>query len=69
MKHTTKRTMNHALFGVAAASLLAAAGAAWAVGVGDEAPLFSLPDTENEIVHLREYRGHPAVLVFYRGFF
>jgi hypothetical protein len=43
---------------------------AWAgVGpnVGDVAPLFALPDTNNQQVALKDFRGRPLVLVFYRG--
>ena len=46
--------------------------AAAAVGnnVGDEAPDFSLPDTNNQIVTLSDHReSENVVLVFYRGTF
>ena len=36
--------------------------------VGDEAPDFSLPNTDNKIVTLSEHRGEETViLIFYRG--
>ena len=35
---------------------------------GDEAPDFSLPDTDNRIVTLSDHRGSEnVVLIFYRG--
>lgn len=37
------------------------------VGVGDQAPDFSLPSTGGTQVSLAEHRGHPVVLVFYPG--
>lgn len=38
--------------------------------VGDEAPDFSLPDTNNQIVTLSDRRGSEnVVLIFYRGKF
>ena len=38
--------------------------------VGDEAPDFSLPDTNNQIVTLSDHRGSEnVVLIFYRGKF
>jgi peroxiredoxin Q/BCP len=37
------------------------------VGVGDTAPDFILPGTENRDYTLREFRGQPVVLVFYPG--
>lgn len=38
------------------------------VGVGDEAPDFSLRALSGELVTLSEFRGsHDVVLVFYRG--
>lgn len=46
--------------------------AAAAVGnnVGDEAPDFSLPDINNQIVTLSDHRGSEnVVLIFYRGEF
>ena len=36
--------------------------------VGDEAPNFSLPNTDNQIITLSNHRGEAAViLIFYRG--
>jgi peroxiredoxin len=37
------------------------------LGVGDVAPDFTLPGTGERQYSLREYRGHPVVLVFYPG--
>ena len=37
------------------------------VGVGDQAPDFTLASTGGGQVSLREHRGHPVVLVFYPG--
>lgn len=37
------------------------------VGVGDQAPDFTLPSTGGTDVTLSEHRGHPVVLVFYPG--
>ncbi len=37
------------------------------VGVGDEAPVFSLPATGGSTVSLADYVGQPVVLVFYPG--
>jgi peroxiredoxin Q/BCP len=37
------------------------------VGVGDQAPDFTLPSTGGGQVSLRDHRGHPVVLVFYPG--
>ncbi len=37
------------------------------VGVGDEAPGFSLPATGGSTVSLGDYAGQPVVLVFYPG--
>ena len=52
-----------------AALFLPLAFTAEALNVGESAPLFELPNTENEIVKLKDYRGNPCVLVFYRGLF
>lgn len=38
-----------------------------AVGVGDEAPDFTLPGTGGRSYSLSEYRGSPVLLVFYPG--
>jgi thioredoxin-dependent peroxiredoxin len=38
-----------------------------AIGVGDEAPDFTLPGTGGRTYTLSEYRGQPVVLVFYPG--
>ena len=36
--------------------------------IGDEAPNFSLPNTDNQIITLSEHRGEETViLIFYRG--
>ncbi len=53
----------------AAALFLPFALTASALDVGESAPLFELPNTENETVKLKDYRGKPCVLVFYRGMF
>lgn len=53
----------------AAALFLPLAFNAEALDVGETAPLFELPNTKNEIVKLKDYRGNPCVLVFYRGLF
>ncbi len=37
------------------------------LGVGDQAPDFSLPGTGGRNYTLGEFRGHPVVLVFYPG--
>jgi peroxiredoxin Q/BCP len=37
------------------------------VGVGDQAPEFTLPGTGEADYSLSDYRGHPVVLVFYPG--
>ena len=37
------------------------------VGVGDQAPDFTLPGTGGRDYSLAEYRGNPVVLVFYPG--
>lgn len=37
------------------------------LGVGDQAPDFTLPGTGGRDYSLAEYRGHPVVLVFYPG--
>lgn len=37
------------------------------VGVGDQAPAFTLDGTGGRSYSLSEYRGHPVVLVFYPG--
>ena len=37
------------------------------VGVGDEAPDFTLPGTGGRDYSLAEFAGHPVVLVFYPG--
>lgn len=54
---------------ISAALFLPLALTASALNVGESAPLFELPNTKNEIVELKEYRGNPCVLVFYRGKF
>ncbi|MEY3092803.1 MAG: hypothetical protein RLZZ269_1338 [Actinomycetota bacterium] len=38
-----------------------------ALGVGDQAPDFSLPGTGGRSYSLSEYRGRPVVVVFYPG--
>ena len=38
-----------------------------AIGVGDEAPDFTLPGTGGRSYTLSDYRGRPVVLVFYPG--
>lgn len=38
-----------------------------AIGVGDQAPDFSLPGTGGRIYTLADYQGQPVVLVFYPG--
>jgi peroxiredoxin Q/BCP len=38
-----------------------------AVGIGDEAPEFTLPGTGGETHSLADYRGQPVVVVFYPG--
>lgn len=38
-----------------------------AIGVGDEAPDFTLPGTGGRTYTLSDYRGQPVVLVFYPG--
>lgn len=40
-----------------------------AINVGQEAPDFTLRDENNQDVHLRDLRGGPVVLVFYRADF
>ncbi len=40
-----------------------------AIGVGQEAPDFTLRDENNQDVHLRDLRGGPVVLVFYAADF
>ena len=35
---------------------------------GELAPDFELKDIEGNIVHLSDFRGHPVVLSFLRGF-
>lgn len=37
------------------------------LGVGDQAPDFTLPGTGGRDYSLAEFRGHPVVLVFYPG--
>ena len=37
------------------------------IGIGDEAPDFTLPGTGGRDYSLSEYRGRPVVLVFYPG--
>ena len=37
------------------------------LGVGDQAPGFTLPGTGGRDYSLAEFRGHPVVLVFYPG--
>ena len=37
------------------------------IGVGDRAPDFTLPGTGGTDVSLRDFAGHPVVLVFYPG--
>ena len=37
------------------------------LGVGDQAPDFTLPGTGGREYSLAEFRGHPVVLVFYPG--
>ncbi len=54
---------------ISAALILPLTFNADALDVGESAPLFELPNTENEIVKLKDYRGNPCVLVFYRGLF
>ena len=38
------------------------------VKVGETAPDFTLPDASGNPVSLREYRGKPIILLFYRTF-
>jgi peroxiredoxin len=38
------------------------------VARGSTAPDFDLPDQAGRATSLREFRGHPVVLVFLRGF-
>jgi peroxiredoxin Q/BCP len=38
-----------------------------AVGIGDAAPDFTLPGTDDQSYSLASYRGKPVVLVFYPG--
>ena len=40
-----------------------------AIEIGREAPDFTLPDENNQPVHLKDLRGSPVVLVFYRADF
>lgn len=55
------------------AALIAAVGSAQGVvgnEVGNEAPDFTLPNTDNESVTLSDHRGADnVVLIFYRGKF
>ncbi|MCU1396818.1 MAG: peroxiredoxin [Ilumatobacteraceae bacterium] len=37
------------------------------VGVGDRAPEFTLPGSGGSTHSLKDYRGHPVVIVFYPG--
>lgn len=47
--------------------LLAGAGAAWAVEVGQPAPDFNLPATTGVNISLRDFRGKSWVLVEFYG--
>ena len=46
---------------------LAMAGAAWAVEVGDKAPVFKLPATTGLDISLSEFRGKKWVLIEFYG--
>ena len=66
------------MLGVAASAMLPMAQAAQSiqvgasdldrVKVGAEAPGFTLPDASGKTHSLSAFRGKPAVLVFYRGY-
>ena len=38
------------------------------IQLGEPAPEFELSDTNGKLVHLSDFRGHPLVLAFLRGF-
>jgi peroxiredoxin len=54
-----------ALLGATPSGNSAQSAPATAVGRGDEAPAFELPDLEGEMVRLREFRGKETLLLFW----
>lgn len=68
MQHQRRDTFSALAIGLAV--LLGTLQAAWALQVGDKAPLFELPASTGETVKLADYLGkQPVVLFFYVGAF
>jgi thioredoxin-dependent peroxiredoxin len=66
MESQSTHTRHRSLVGGLIAGLLAIAGLAMALEVGEEAPDFTLPSTTGETIRLRQFRGkQPVLLEFY----
>jgi hypothetical protein len=66
----TNRIKSLFLFGVLMAGVLAAAGRAVAIEIGDKAPDFTLPSTIGKDISLSEFLGKKYVLIeFYSADF
>lgn len=59
------RSLPRAWMLLAALSLGVCAGPAFAVGVGDPAPAFSLSDLDSQSHSLSAYNSHPILLMFF----